>query len=161
LSETSHRIVIELLDQQFGHLFESLRVLARSTGEELLYKQVASLSVGENILRSAGLGEQTFGGITASLWDDPFEWTLPETLSTPTHVLEYLDEVEAVKTRAFSSFVDDEILLKYIALPSGGSSRLFDVLLATLLRATDYRGQAVATLKILSGENANGFIISK
>jgi hypothetical protein len=159
LSETSHRIVFELLDQQFGRLFESLRVLARSTAEELFYKQVASLSVGENILRSAGVVEQTFGGITANLWDDPFEWTLPEALSRPAHVLQYLDEVEAVKARAFSSFVDDEILLKYIALPSGSSSRLLELLLATLLRASDYRGQAVVTLKILSGENANGFNI--
>ena len=39
-------------------------------------------SCGEYILRSAAAVEQTFGGITTRLWDDPFEWTLPEALST-------------------------------------------------------------------------------
>jgi hypothetical protein len=33
----------------------------------------------EQILRSARIVEQVSGGITANLWDDPFEWTLPET----------------------------------------------------------------------------------
>ncbi|HEX2269316.1 MAG TPA: hypothetical protein VHH35_07275, partial [Pyrinomonadaceae bacterium] len=55
------------------------------------------------ILRSAAVIEQTFGGLTANLWDDPFEWTLPETLSTPELVIEHLSEVDALRQRFFSS----------------------------------------------------------
>jgi hypothetical protein len=33
-------------------------------------------SCGEQVLRSAAIVEQSFGGLTANLWDDPFEWTL-------------------------------------------------------------------------------------
>src|SRR3712207_7579473 len=40
-------------------------------------------SCGEHVLRSAAAVEQTFGGITVNLWDDPFEWTLPESLPAP------------------------------------------------------------------------------
>ena len=46
--------------------------------------------LGEHIVRSAGAVEQTFDGITANLWDDPFEWTLPENLATPREVARVL-----------------------------------------------------------------------
>lgn len=157
--ENNHRIIVELLDQQFDRFLESLRSLTVSTPDQLLYKQTAAFSVGENIVKSAGYIEQTFGGITSSLWDDPFEWTLPETLSTETRLLEYLGEVESLKKRAFVSFVDDEMLLKLVALPSGDSTPLLELLLTTLLKASEYRGRAAATLKLLSGEDATGFII--
>jgi hypothetical protein len=158
-SPASRRTVVELFDQEFTSLIESLRALSKSLSADLLYKPTAALTIGENLLKSAGVVEQTFGGITTNLWDDPFEWTLPETLSTPEHVLEYLSEVEAVKKRAFASFVDDQTLLKYISVSSGDSCRLLELLLQTLMRASEYRGRAVATLKILSDVNAPGFII--
>ena len=157
--ETSNRIIVELLDQQFDRLIESLRALTVSTPSNLLYKQHAALSIGENILKSAGVIEQTFGGITANLWDDPFEWTLPETLSTDARVVEYLAEVNSLKNRAFVSFTDDGMLLKLISIPSGKPCSLLELLLTTMLRASDYRGRAAATLKLLSGADATRFII--
>ena len=157
--ETSNRIIVELLDQQFDRLIESLRALTVSTPSNLLYEQHAASSIGENILKSAGVIEQTFGGITANLWDDPFEWTLPETLSTDARVVEYLAEVNSLKNRAFVSFTDDGMLLKLISIPSGKPCSLLELLLTTMLRASDYRGRAAATLKLLSGEDATRFII--
>jgi hypothetical protein len=159
LLETSNRIIVELLDQQFDRLIESLRALTVTTPSNLLYEQHAASSIGENILKSAGVIEQTFGGITANLWDDPFEWTLPETLSTDGRVVEYLAEVNSLKNRAFVSFTDDGMLLKLISIPSGKPCSLLELLLTTMLRASDYRGRAAATLKLLSGEDATRFII--
>jgi len=159
LLETSNRIIVELLDQQFDRLIESLRALTVSTPSNLLYEQHAASSIGENILKSAGVIEQTFGGITANLWDDPFEWTLPETLSTDARVVEYLAEVNSLKNRAFVSFTDDGMLLKLISIPSGKPCSLLELLLTTMLRASDYHGRATATLKLLSGEDATRFII--
>jgi len=159
LLETSNRIIVELLDQQFDRLIESLRALTVSTPSNLLYEQHAASSIGENILKSAGVIEQTFGGITANLWDDPFEWTLPETLSTDARVVEYLAEVNSLKNRGFVSFTDDGMLLKLISIPSGKPCSLLELLLTTMLRASDYHGRATATLKLLSGEDATRFII--
>ena len=157
--ETSNRIIVELLDQQFDRLIESLRALAVSTPSNLLYEQHAASSIGENILKSAGVIEQTFGGITTNLWDDPFEWTLPETLSTDARVVEYLAEANSLKNRAFVSFTDDGMLLKLVSVPSGESCYLLELLLTTMSRASDYRGRAAATFKLLSGEDATRFII--
>ena len=157
--ETNNRIVIELLDQQFDGLIESLRALTASVPSNLLYKQNTATSIGENILKSAGVIEQTFGGITANLWDDPFEWTLPETLSTEARVFEYLAEVTSLKNCAFVSFADDGMLLKVISTPSGEPCRLLELLLTTIVRASDYRGRAAAMLKLFSGEDASRFII--
>lgn len=158
-SHSTERTVVNLLDQEFVKFNESLYALTRSVPVDLLYRQPPSHTIGENILRSAGAVEQTFGGITANLWDDPFEWTLPETLSTPDLILEYLSEVETTRLRAFSSFVNDDTLLKYIAVPSGKPCSILELLVQTISRACDYRGRAAATLKLLSDVHAPGFII--
>lgn len=159
ISPASQRSTVDLLEREFDSAIDSLRKLTSLVPTELLYRQTRASSVGENILRSAGVLEQTFGGITSSLWDDPFEWTLPETLSTPVAVLNYLSEVDKSKALAFASFLSDDILLKLIAIPSGDPSTLFELLLKALSRAGDYRGRAVATLKILSDVSGAGFII--
>ena len=155
---STERTVVILFDREFVSFNESLYALTRSVPVDLLYRQ-PSPTIGENILRSARAVEQTFGGITANLWDDPFEWTLPETLSTPDLILEYLSEVEATRLRAFSSFVSDDALLKYIAVPSGKPCSILELLVQTISRACDYRGRASATLKLLSDVHAPGFII--
>lgn len=165
------REIVENLDREFARLhFNSCAVIA-NTPVEVLYsvpKETdassfsglsSPVSVGENILRCAAAIEQTFGGITANLWDDPFEWTLPEYLTTPAKVKEHLLEVEATRKRAFSSFADDACLLKYVAVPSGETRPLTDLLLETLRRAGDYQAQALVVLKILSGISPPGFII--
>jgi len=153
-SEAEHQpTVLSQLNREFASSIDELRAMARTVPSELLYKHPPHVSVGENILRSAAVVEQAFGGLTVNLWDDPFEWTLPETLPTADRISGYLDEVDQSRVRAFSYFANDAALLKLVAVPAGEPRQLLTVLLETLTRAAEYRGRAVATLKILS---ANG-----
>lgn len=173
------REIVETLDREFARLHVNSCAVIESTSLEILYvvpsetqrprsrarrdstpPDVSSTaSVGESVLRSAAAVEQTFGGITANLWDDPFEWTLPEYLSTPAKINEHLAEVETTRRRAFASFADDASLLKHVAVPSGETRPLIDLLSDTLLRAADYQAQALSALKALSGNRPLRFII--
>jgi hypothetical protein len=135
--------VVNALDGAFANLIGSLKELVRSVDAEVLYRHPPAVSIGEQILRSAAVIEQAFGGLTANLWDDPFEWTLPETLSTPESIVEYLSEVNSTRQRFFSSLASDGALGKFVLVPSGESKTLIELLLDTLLRASDYRGRAV------------------
>jgi len=153
------RHIVEGLDRAFARLhLRSCRIIERTPDEDV-YKASAAPPIGESVLRCAAVVEQTFGGITANLWDDPFEWTLPEHLTTPAKIIEHLEEVEATRTRAFVSFTDDECLIKHIATPADETQRLIDLLLETLARAASYQGQAAAHLKIVSRSDMPGFII--
>ncbi|MBA2341449.1 MAG: hypothetical protein H0V88_13750, partial [Pyrinomonadaceae bacterium] len=112
------RAILQILDERFARLHqESCKLLSLISSERLyarphqVMEDSASRcasgehvlpSCGEQLLRSAAVIEQTFGGITANLWDDPFEWTLPEELATPERVLAYLNEVEATRQRGFA-----------------------------------------------------------
>lgn len=122
------REIIQQIDQAFAALIVRLKDLARSVPPE-------------NLVRSAAVIEQMCGGLTANLWDNPFEWTLPETLSNADRVIEYLDEVDLARQRAFSS-IDDGALTKLISVPSGESQPLISLLLETLVRASEFRGRA-------------------
>src|SRR5712691_6988646 len=109
------------LDRQFSQLHQESRELIHAISPELLYyrpptesNSSSGQSCGEQILRSAAVVEQTFGGLTTNLWDDPFEWTLPETLSTPEKVFDYLKEVEATRKRGFELLKNDNDILKEI-----------------------------------------------
>ena len=159
--------IVASLDREFARLHFNACAVIEHTSIENLYAvpteaESASqplASIGESVLKGAAVIEQTFGGITANLWDDPFEWTLPEYLSTPAKVREHLGEVEATRRRAFSSFADDDCLLKHIAVPSGGTRPLIDLLSETVVRAAAYQAQALVVLKMLSGISPPGFII--
>jgi hypothetical protein len=146
------RELVESLDREFARLHSRACSLIEKIPDDLLYRTTPSMgtlaSVGENVLRSAAAVEQTFGGITSNLWDDPFEWTLPEYLSTPGKVIEHLIEVEATRKRAFGSFDNDACLLKHVATPSGETKPLIELLLETLVRAAQYQGQALAALQL-------------
>ena len=149
------RATVESLDREFARLFVHSCAVIESTPSESLYAPAPHgstaaattsevpqpTSIGENVLRAAAAIEQTFGGITANLWDDPFEWTLPEYLATPAKVLGYLTEVEETRKRAFTSFTDDGCLFKQVAVPSGETLPLIDLLRSTLMRAAAYLGQ--------------------
>jgi hypothetical protein len=74
-------------------------------------------------------------------------------------IVEYLAEVDLSRQRARKAIRDDGDLLKSISVPSGEPCLLVDVLLETLVKASDYRGRAVAASKILFGASATGFII--
>ena len=142
---------IDRLDAQFADLHtRSLELIVRLSSERLYEKPDGSNdSCGEQILRSAAVVEQSFGGLTANLWDDPFEWTLPETLNAPAKVQEYLNEVEATRQNAFQSFENDDDLSKEIMTPAG-RSQLLPFLLDTLQRARHHHQRAVAIYQLLN-----------
>ena len=125
-----NREIIHEIDQAFAVLIVTL-------------KDLAARSVSpEKLVRSAAAVEQMCGGLTANLWDDPFEWTLPETLYNPDRVIEYLNEVDLARQRTFSS-IDDAALTKLISVPSGESRLLISLLLETLVKASEFRGRAL------------------
>jgi hypothetical protein len=106
-------------------------------------------SCGEFILRSAAAVEQTFGGITTRLWDDPFEWTLPEALTTGELILDYLAEVEETRQKGFAFFASDEDLRREIPAPERLAS-IFAILLGTVARAEHFQGRAFAVFQTFS-----------
>ena len=147
---------IEILDRQFAQLCKGWQEVVQELNSESIYRKpgrnLRSFSCGEHIVRSARIVEQTFGGITANLWDDPFEWTLPETLSTPESVLDYLREVEATRRRGFKLIKTEEDLSKEI-MTASGARQLLSLLLDTLVRAGHHLSSAREVLKQLSSEN--------
>ena len=141
----SPRDQIALLDDEFARLHRNACELARIVLLELPEVppdggQTAPFR--KEILRGAAVVEQTFGGITANLWDDPFEWTLPETLNTPELLIEYLNEVEATRRRAFDSLSGDEDLAREIVVPSGERQTLLSLFRETISRAAAFQDRA-------------------
>jgi len=117
--------IITSFNQKFEAVHDrSVAILQIISGNQLfrkpreLERTMTMFSCGEYVLRSAAAVEQTFGGITTRLWDDPFEWTLPEKLSTPSLVVDYLNEVETTRKNAFGFFGSDIDLTKEIQPPS-------------------------------------------
>lgn len=152
--------IVRGLDEQFARLHGRSLVLVRAVTVEQLYRQpgrehahaLPAASCGEHILRAAAAVEQTFGGITVNLWDDPFEWTLPESLPTPAHVANYLEEAEGTRRRAFEFLRSDEDLAKEIVVPAGETRTLFALCAETLVRASHHQGRAYATFRLFSAE---------
>jgi len=156
--------LLSALDAQFAALHERSLSLVSIVPIDKLYWQPRApdttaaagalpiYSCGEQLLRGAACVEQTFGGITANLWDDPFEWTLPEALSTTALVAEYLGEVEATRRRGLALIETDAELLKEIIMPSGEMRSLCALLTGTLVRAAHHQGRAFATFQLFSNE---------
>jgi hypothetical protein len=150
--------LLSSLDAQFAALHARSCALVRVVPAEKLYWQPRAAgagappvySCGEHILRSAACVEQACGGVTANLWDDPFEWTLPETLATPALVAGYLSEVEATRRRGFALVETDASLSKEIAVPPGEMQTLFALFAGTLARAAHHQGRAFATFRLFS-----------
>jgi hypothetical protein len=149
--------LVSCLDERYARLHALSVALVEAIPAERLYWQPRRssgaypvYSCGEHLLRSAAAVEQTFGGIATNLWDDPFEWTLPETLSTKERVAEYLMEVEATRQRGFALFSGDDDLRKEIAVPSGEMQTLCVLLAETLMRAAHHQGRAFATFRLFS-----------
>ena len=135
------------LDSEFVKLDRDRRILLANAHETHLFPRPVHdettdgrLSFGELLLRSAAVVEQSSGGITIRLWDDPFEWTLPETLHTKDRIFAYFDEVEAARARAFEAIRDTD-LEKMIPAPEEFMS-IFNVLLKTLSVSSLYLGAA-------------------
>lgn len=149
--------IIAGFDRAFVEIDHRSRELLERTDDAQLFARVADsgslsgASVGEYILRSAAMVEKAFGGITTRLWDDPFEWTLPEKLSDKAAVLNYLDEVESTRAKGFAFFGSDDDLLREIPAPEK-LTPIIDILLDTLTRAAHFQGRAFAVYQTISGE---------
>lgn len=147
--------ILASFDQQFTAIDRRSRNLLSLVTQDILFAQPAGLDIprlscGECLLRSAAAVEKTFGGITTRLWDDPFEWTLPEKLSTPGAVVDYLDEVEQVRRRGFEYFTSDEDLKRELPAPERLRT-LADILLETIATASHFQGRAFAIYGHVSG----------
>ena len=147
---------IALFDSRFRSLHDRSAATVSVVPNEKLYLQpvrsngqLVTFSFGESILRSAAAVEQTFGGLTTRLWDDPFEWTLPEELSTAAKITDYLSEVEKTRRKGFRLFTSDADLLKELPAPEKLTT-IFDLLLETLARAEHLQGRAFAILQMVS-----------
>jgi hypothetical protein len=149
-------VLLKSFDSRFVDLDGRSRALLQEISAADLYRKpreiehsMAAFSCGEFLLRSSAVVEQTCGGLTTRLWDDPFEWTLPEKLSTPELVAGYIDEVETTRAAAFKFFNSDGDLHKQIPAPEDLRT-IFDVLLETVARAEHYQGRAFAIFQMLS-----------
>jgi hypothetical protein len=152
------RSLLNSFDKQFLQLHERSVQLVKMIPDDKLYwtpndvsKGVSRYSCGEFILRSAGTIEQTFGGLTTKLWDDPIEWTLPEALPTSESVLEYLNEVEETRRKGFKFFQTDEDLYRELPAPEK-LKPIAQLLLEILSRAEHFQGKAFAVFQMFSGE---------
>lgn len=98
-----------------------------------------------NAIRSAAVLEQALGGISRRLWDDPFEWTLPEAFPTHQKAFEYLSEIRMLRRSTFAAFKTDEELDQLIPAPIEMRS-IRNILLDALERSRamlhSQRGQA-------------------
>ena len=155
--------ITSAINDQFRFLHESSLAFIRNLPEELLYKkpdyaqvEYQPGSIGEALLRSAATAEQTFGGITTNLWDDPFEWTLPESLPSRADVESYLNEVDRARERAFAAVADDADLSREIGVPAGGTMPLASVLLQAMGKAFHQQGMAFQMLRF-DGEHLPHF----
>ncbi len=150
--------LLKSFDQQFSLLHLRTNQFVKTIPNDKLFWKPREMkydfiqfSCGEYILRSAGAVEQSFGGITSRLWDDPFEWTLPEELSTNKKILDYLAEVEETRRKGFAFFTSDEDLKKEMPAPEKLKS-IFEILLETVARAEHFQGRAFAVFQMFSDE---------
>ena len=118
------RTAIDIFDSEFRKSHEDRIELVRRAGDESLFREIGDSrksmmphSVGTFAIRSAAAVEQMINGITVRLWDDPFEWTLPEQLPTVQDLIAYFNEVEAARIRGFKFLTDDADLQKQIPAP--------------------------------------------
>ena len=149
---------IDSFDQRLLQIHSRSCELVQKIPDEKLYWQLRETdalfpvnSCGEYVLRSAAAVEQTFGGLTVKLWDDPFEWTLPEQLSSSNLILEYLAEVEETRSRGFALFSSDEDLGRELPAPQKLKT-IFALLLDTIARAEHFQGRAFAVFQMLTSE---------
>lgn len=146
---------IKIFDLKYVRLHKNLcELIIKTPADKLFYipLEISSIfSVGEYVLRSAGKVEQTFGGIMTRLWDDPFEWTLPEELSTNEKIIEYLNEVEATRKKGFEYFNSDEDLKKELPAPEEFKT-LFELLLETLDTANNFQGRAFIIFQLIQSK---------
>jgi hypothetical protein len=138
---------IEDFERQFETLHKSAAELLDAFPEDRLFVKIAlngeSISFGVELIRSAAEVEKTFGGITTRLWDDPFEWTLPEELSDKAAVKNYLEEVRSTRTNGLRCIKSDNELAQEIPAPEKLLS-LSEILTETVTLSTFHMDRASA-----------------
>ncbi len=152
------KTILNAFDRSFLKLDAGSRALLAKISEPQLFEKprelansMAMFSCGEYLLRSAAMIEKTFGGITTRLWDDPFEWTLPEKLATREAIVQYFDEVETTRQKGFSFFTADDDLRREMPAPEK-LTPLAEILLETIAKAEHYQGRAFAVFQMLSDQ---------
>lgn len=140
--------LLNILNAQFDTIDQrSIELVSRVSEERLFWKPSAiepigePYSCGELIIRSAAAIEQTFLGITRRLWDDPFEWTLPEELADKDRVIAYINDVTATRRQGFDFFKDQSDLFREIPAPES-LKPIVQVLIETLDRSSHLQGRA-------------------
>jgi len=150
------RKLIESFGRKFDRIDSETRGLLGQIPADRIFSaqgtaELPYMCVGTCLLRSAAAVEQTFGGITTRLWDDPFEWTLPEKLSTPDLITEYLDEVAETRRHGLAFLVSDDDLSRELPAPEKLTS-IFTLLLETAATADHYLGRAAAIYQLQTGQ---------
>jgi hypothetical protein len=135
-------------DRKFVLVHQVRSKLVGEVGDELVYRPLmetgnrfAPQTIGILLIRSAAVVEQMINGLTVRLWDDPFEWTLPERLPTVEHLIAYFDDVENARVRGFRFLRDDADLTKSIPAPVEIKT-LYDVLTDALQHSEQFLNEA-------------------
>lgn len=117
----AERKKIEDFEREFATLHKNALELLDAFPEDRLFSKTVlndeTISFGVELIRSAAEVEKAFGGITTRLWDDPFEWTLPEELSDKSAIKNYLEEVKSARLNGFKFLKNDDDLNKLIPAP--------------------------------------------
>jgi hypothetical protein len=153
------RMLIELLGAHFTNIDIRQRLLLGKTSEEKLFwtpistaDTLITLSVGGAMLRSAAKVEQAFLGLTRRLWDDPFEWTLPEKLSSKEAAIGYLDEVATTRKAGLAFLTTDADLSRLLPAPEE-LKPIFQVLIESIAEAENFLGRGEAIFKLIEVKN--------
>jgi hypothetical protein len=153
-------MLIDTLNNHFADLDKRQRRLINKVPDEKLFWTPVStadtmllLSVGGAVLRSASMVEQAFLGITRRLWDDPFEWTLPEKLSTKASINEYLDEVASTRTNGLSFITSDSDLSRQLPAPES-LKPILQILVESIARSENFLGRGEAVYKLVERASA-------
>ncbi|QYO66329.1 hypothetical protein [Leptolyngbya sp. 7M] len=145
--------ILHSLERRFDDLHERSVRLLSSIPEEQLFDagirandRLQEVTFAYFLIRSAAEVERVFGGITTRLWDDPFEWTLPEELSSKKRIHDYLNEVELARKKGVATLGNDETLLRSIPAPVELKT-VIEILLESLCKAEESLGQAQAVAR--------------
>lgn len=150
--------ILAAYDEQFALIDSRSHGLVSLLDERQLYEKPAGVagsmepwSCGELVARSAGSIEKTFGGLSTRLWDDPYEWTLPEKLSTVASLQAYLEEVDLTRKKAMLLLSSDRELARMTPAPERLRS-LAEILTETITLASHYQGRAFAVFRLVTGQ---------